>query len=85
MSESPNAQPTLAELVADPLYENTSYAVVILADYIPQAGTGLYGVVNKDTLVVEVSNPQYPVAIEACNHLDEKSTEARMARFQPGG
>jgi hypothetical protein len=56
-------------LLFDPLYKTNNYALVILAPFLPELGTGVYGVVNRDTKVVEVSGPQYPAAKQAVDDL----------------
>lgn len=65
--------------MSDYVFETDTYGVKVMEKLVPQAGTGFYGVEHKETGVIEVSNPQLPVAIEACNHLTDKLTEARMS------
>ena len=56
-------------LLFDPLYKTNNYALVVLAPFLPELGSGVYGVVNRDTKVVEVSGPQYPAAKQAVDDL----------------
>lgn len=62
---------TLAGLLFDPLHKTDNYAMVILAEFIPELGHGFYGIVNRDTRVVEATSREYGASLQSLNKLQE--------------
>lgn len=72
----------LYDAIENPLYDNDSYAVIVVNEFVPQLGAGLYGVVNKSTHVVEATGPQLLEAVAFADELHEKLRDFEIQNFR---
>jgi hypothetical protein len=52
------------DILDDPVFENMDYVVGIFTAFDPQVMSGLYAVVNRDTLLIELTEAKLPTCMQ---------------------
>ena len=63
---------TIESLLFDPVFKTNDFAVVIVAQFVPEYGHGIYGVVNRNTAVIEGTRGQYVGAEQLAIDLQDR-------------